>query len=471
MIRVELAIVGAGPAGLAAGIQARELDVDTLVLDENAAPGGQIYRQPPLEFELRSTALGPTFARGRALLAAAESAGVAVRSQSVVWSLDDRLNLELVSTAGPETIRARRVIVAAGAYDRPVPVSDWTLPGVFTVGGLQNLLKAQSIVAGRRVLLAGTGPLLLVVASQVAATGVELIVADPVPRRAVLTRLFSIIGEWSLLRDGAGYHWSLLRRGSRWLSPHIISAIEGDGRVEQATVARVDASWRRVPGSERTFEVDAVGLGYGLLPSLELLRLAGCELRYDDTTSAWLPVVDDEGMTTIPGLAVAGDGAGIAGAVAAVEQGRVAAIAAARDLGRVDATTARDLQRPSRARLKRLDRFRAAMDTLYAPRPGLNELATPDTTVCRCEEVTASDIDEAIAAGAADIELLKIWTRVTMGPCQGRMCMPALTGRLCTRTHRSPALPRARPPCKPLPVGWLHGASQPATSPNQPGAP
>jgi NADPH-dependent 2,4-dienoyl-CoA reductase/sulfur reductase-like enzyme len=470
MIQVELAIVGAGPAGLAAAIQARELNVDTLVLDENAAAGGQIYRQPPGDFDVLPTLMGPTFARGRALLAAARAAGVEVRFETVVWSLDQQLKLELVSSAGPETIEARRVIVAAGAYDRPVPVSDWTLPGVFTVGGLQNLLKTQSIVAGRRVLLAGTGPLLLVVASQVAATGVELIVTDPVPRRAALTRLPSMVGEWSLLRDGAGYHWNLMRRGSRWLSPYVISAIGGDGRVEQATVARVDASWRRVPGTERTFEVDAVGLGYGLLPSLELLRLAGCELRHDETISAWLPVVDDEGTTSIPGLAVAGDGAGIAGAVAAVEQGRVAAIAAARDLGRIDASTARDLLRPSRARLKRLGRFRAAMDTLYSPRSGLNELATPDTTVCRCEEVTASEIDDAIAAGAGDIELLKIWTRVTMGPCQGRMCIPALAERLRSRTHRKPALPRARPPCKPLPVAWLKGASQPAASPSQPPA-
>ena len=144
--------------------------------------------------------------------------------------------------------------MAAGAYDRPVPVSDWTLPGVFTVGGLQNLLKTQSIVAGRRVLLAGTGPLLLVVASQVAATGVELIVTDPVPRRAALTRLPSMIGEWSLLRDGAGYHWNLMRRGSRWLSPYVISAIGGDVRVEQlgsaadqrhAAEAAASGDWRR----------------------------------------------------------------------------------------------------------------------------------------------------------------------------------------------------------------------------------
>ena len=119
---------------------------------------------------------------------------------------------------------------------------------------------------------------------------------------------------------------------------------------------------------------------------------------------------------------------------------------------------------------KRLGRFRAAMDTLYSPRSGLNELATPDTTVCRCEEVTASEIDDAIAAGAGDIELLKIWTRVTMGPCQGRMCIPALAERLRSRTHRKPALPRARPPCKPLPVAWLKGASQPAASPSQPPA-
>lgn len=463
MIQVELAIIGAGPAGLAAAIQACELGVNTLVLDENAAPGGQIYRQPPPEFEVREARLrGPTFARGQALLSAAERAGVQIRCETVVWNLDAGLNLEVSSPVGSETIHAKRVILSAGAYDRPVPVPGWTLPGVFTVGGVQNLLKSQAIVVGQRVLLAGTGPLLLVVASQVATTGIDVMVADPVPRRAALAKLPAMLAEWRLLGDGALYHWNLIRRRSRWLSPYVISSINGDGHVQRATVARVDPLWRPVPGTERTFEVDAVGLGYGLIPSTELVRLAGCELHYDNRAAAWLPVLDDEGTTTVPGLAVTGDGAGVSGAVAAVHQGRVAAVAAARELRHIDARTARDLQQPSRKRLQALNRFRSAMDALYAPCPGLNELADPETIVCRCEEVTASEIDEALSTGITGIELLKVWTRVTMGPCQGRMCIPALVGRLGATGQITPGLPRARPPAKPLPLRWAHDIPQPA---------
>jgi D-hydroxyproline dehydrogenase subunit alpha len=239
----------------------------------------------------------------------------------------------------------------------------------------------------------------------------------------------------------------------------LISSIHGDQQVERVTVRRVDLSWRALPGTEKTFDVDAVCLGFGLLPSTELARLAGCELRWVDRSAAWLPVLDDEFSSTIHGLAVAGDGAGVAGAIAAAEQGRIAAVAAARDLGHLLPGEAERHQRKSRRKLRRLERFRVAVDALYAPRPGLFELATADTVVCRCEDVTAGSIGEEIASGIQDIETLKFWTRVTMGPCQGRMCLPSIVARLSSHRGCSPEwvrLPRPRTPAKPLPLNCLN---------------
>lgn len=465
MRTVELAVIGAGPAGLSAAIQAGELGVETLVLDENAGPGGQIYRQLPADFQIDGPErLGSTFAKGAKLLARVERAVVTIRSNTVVWSLDRDLNLEVASPMGSEIIRAQRVILAAGAYDRPVPVPGWTLPGVFTMGGAQNLLKSQGLLVGKRILVAGTGPLLLLVASQLAKAGAEIIVADPVPRHAALRQLPALWSERPLLLDGARYHWNLLRRRARWLSPSVISSIDGAERVEIATVVGADESWRPVRGTERTFEVDAVALGYGLLPSTELARLTGCRFHYDETSSTWLPEIDEDFSTTIPGLAVVGDGARISGAVAAAEQGRIAAVAVARDLRRIEKDAAQDLQAPSRQRLRSLDRFRDGMDHVYAPRAGLQDLTTPATVVCRCEEVTAAEIDEAISCGITDLAPLKAATRVTMGPCQGRMCLPALLARVARATDRHPSTveeTRPRAPSKPVPLSWFSESRDP----------
>jgi hypothetical protein len=171
----------------------------------------------------------------------------------------------------------------------------------------------------------------------------------------------------------------------------------------------------------------------------------------------------------VNGVSIAGDGAGIAGAIAAVDQGRIAAIAAARDLGKITPEAAPGMQEASRRKLRGIDRFRGAMDETYSPGPGLFELATPETLVCRCEEVTMGRLDAEIAAGMHEIESLKLETRITMGPCQGRMCLPAICQRLAASTQRSPAevpLPRPRSPTKPLPLAWLEVAEPGAVTSN-----
>lgn len=454
-----LVVIGAGPAGLSCAIRARELGLDVVVLDENPKPGGQIYRQLPDVFEVEDAKpLGSTFQRGETLLQATRGAGIEVRNDTMVWDLSKDLTLKAVTAGEMKTIKARHVILASGAYDRPVPVPGWTLPGVFTVGGAQNLLKSQQVLVGNRVLLAGTGPLLLVVASQLAKAGAEVVVADPVPRRAAFRRLPALLSDLPLLRDGAKYHLSLMRRRAKWRSPFILTSISGDGQAEQATIERVDSSWSVIPGTQETYSVDAVCMGYGLLPSIDLARLAGCDLEWDDLAYAWVPAVDEDFSTSVSGLSIIGDGAGIAGAKAASEQGRIAAVAAGRDLGHLSPADVPELQREARRNLRSLDRFRAAMDELYSPKPGLFELAMPNAVVCRCEEVTAADIQEEITSGIHRVPNLKSWTRVTMGPCQGRMCLPWILMHLAKEGGVHPrelVPPRARAPTKPLPMSWF----------------
>lgn len=460
--RTELVVVGAGPAGLCAAIEAARAGVHVVLVDENPRPGGQIFRQLPGPFRATNAArVGAEFRRGQALLSELEGLPIRVLSNAIAWgSFDDRV-LEVSHDGRPLQLAADVIILATGAYDRPVPIPGWTLPGVLTVGGAQTILKSQRILPGRRILMAGTGPLQLVVASQLARAGADLVaVADPVPTRYVLPHARALLRAWSITRDGLRYRWSLLRAGVPWLTPYALVRIEGRDEVERATIARVDNEWRPVPGTERTFEVDTVCVGYGLVPSIELARLLGCRQLFDPLAAVWVPERTSEFETSVANVYAVGDGAGVAGAVVAAEEGRIAGLSAAERLGRITPADARGRAVPARARLRALQSFRTAMDSVYCLKSGLHELADDETIVCRCEERTASELRSAVREGARTLDHLKAWTRGGMGPCGGRLCgLPTahlLAGELGVDVAAVGCY-RLRPPIKPVLVGALVG--------------
>jgi NADPH-dependent 2,4-dienoyl-CoA reductase/sulfur reductase-like enzyme len=458
--RVPFVIVGAGIAGLSAAIEAARVGVSVTVVDEADAPGGQIYRQLPSAFRVADERpLGKDFRHGRELLAQLEGLPIRFVGGATVWGCFEERVLEVATDDRAWRLAAEVIVVASGAYDRPVPVPGWTLPGVLTVGGAQTLLKSQRVLPGRRMLLAGTGPLLLVVASQMAKHGVDVVaVADPVPTRDVLRRAGALLRGWRISRDGIGYRWTLVRAGVPWISPAILTRIEGDGIVESATVARVDQDWRPIPGTERTFQVDTVCMGYGLIPSIELLRLMNCAIRYDPLADAWVPERDDEFQTSVARVFAVGDGAGVAGAVVAADEGRVAGLAAARLLGQLTADGGRDRMRAPRQRLAQLASFRTAIDETYRLKPGLYELADQGTIVCRCEEVRVRDLTAAFDDGASTMSVLKAWTRSGMGACQARMCGIATAHSLARRVGQAVESVGAyspRPPVKPVSIEAL----------------
>ncbi len=459
---VELLVVGAGPGGLCAAIEAVRAGVDVVVLDDNPRPGGQIYRQMPASFTREggarrgsahdegarqgfghgaSTRSGKKVRAGQALLDEARAAGVVVSSGSTAWAMFDPGVLEVVTGDRNHRVRAQRLVLATGAYDRPVPLPGWTLPGVFTVGGAQGLLKSQRLLVGQRVLVAGVGPLLLVVAGQLAEAGAEIVaVVEPVSRLDTLGLLPALLREWRITREGLGHRWSLARRRVPWLGRSMLVRVEGEENVERAVVADVDSDWQVVPDSTRTFEVDAVCLGYGLVPSVELATICGCPLRFAPETRSWVPARGADlqsGAPGAPGIFVVGDCAGILGAQAAAVEGRIAGLTIARDLKRLEPARADRLLQPYLERRAELERFGHALHRAFELRPGLTSLAEADTVVCRCEEVTLAEVDEAIDEGADTPGQLKAWTRAGMGSCQGRMCASFLMERLASRLGRS----------------------------------
>jgi NADPH-dependent 2,4-dienoyl-CoA reductase/sulfur reductase-like enzyme len=465
----DLLVVGGGPAGLAAAGLAARLGLRVALFDERPAPGGQIYRQLGPGFVVRDRSkLGRDYLRGQRLLEEARKAGatvltgtsvLSVRGTSVVYWRE--------ASEGTAVTRAGRVLVAPGAYDRPVAFPGWTLPGVITAGGAQALLKAARVAAGERAAFAGSGPLALAFPAQLRHYGVNVVLVldagPPLRFRDALRLMAAAPGNFSLLGDGAYYSVQLALGRVPVRHRRIAVRAEGTGRVEALVHAEVGPDWRPLPGTEERVEVDTLCLGYGFVPSTELLRLAGCSFRYDEDLGGLVVEVDEWQRTSVEGVLAAGDGAGVRGALVAADQGRLAAIGAALDLGHLGHRQGLAQARPIRRRLAAKERFRLALAPLHSVGPGLYDLATPETVICRCEEVTLATL-EAAAAASSDPNVVKSYTRAGMGLCQGRNCHLHIGHLLAAKGGVQPeqaAVTTARPPARPVPIGALADPSVP----------
>ena len=319
-------------------------------------------------------------------------------------------------------LRPRRLVLATGAYERGVPVPGWTLPGVMTTGAAQTFLRAYQVIPGRRVLVAGNGPLNMQVAAEIVrAGGTVVALAElaprPLPGRlAAATRMLALAPD--LIRDGLGYQATLRRVPTRYRTALVRA--EGGRSVERATLARIGDDGRAVAGTEETFDVDAICMGYGFLSSSELSRAAGCRHAFDERQGQLVVVHDGRGRTSVDDVWSIGDGAGVAGARVARALGTLAAADVVRSLGRTPGQALLDEERSAaRAHAKAL-RFQDALWSLYRG-PRL-DLAAGDTLVCRCENVARSAIEAAVAERIQHVGAIKRATRAGMGGCQGRYC-------------------------------------------------
>jgi len=486
----DLAVVGAGPAGLAAAATALAGGLTVVLVDAGHSPGGQFWRQPAPGAQVSGTE-GlhhdlPTFAALIATLQRHERAGSLIRlAGHHVWTLEagDPVTLYAVDRSGrpgterPRTIRASRLLIATGAYDRPMPFPGWDLPGVLTVGGLQALLKGGGVAAGHRVVVAGTGPFLLPVASGLAERGSRVVVCEAGHPSAWGRHLAAVAALPDKLVEGMGYAAQLVRARVPVHLRTVVVAAHGADRVEAVTLARVDADGRVRPGTERRVEADVVGIGWGFEPQLDLAVTVGCRLRpaaaYGSSVGGQAnpsapaalesPVVwvDDGQWTSVSGVLAAGEVCGVGGAALALREGQLAAESVLADLG-LPAATNRDDLRLVRRIVARHRRFAAALQQAHPMRARLLEALPEDTTVCRCEQVRAGAITEAVAQGATDVRQVKQLTRAGMGWCQGRICGPAVHALLAASGGGVPRVPTERLVAAPVPLRVLAGLSEEA---------
>lgn len=444
-MRTDLVVIGAGPAGVAASLAAAARGTRVALVDGATEAGGQFYRQPAAGLGAgRPQALHHRWRTWERLRDGLAASAVQVLTDHHVWCVERGSGGFVVhALLGPEQeepaeVHARAVLLATGGYEQVLPFPGWTLPGVVTAGGAQAMLKGGLVVPGRRAVVAGTGPLLLPVATGLATAGVEIAALVESAGPARLARHGPALA--GKLPEGAGYAARLLRHRVPFLARHTVVRAHGDERLTGVTVAALDSGGRVRPGTERHLPCDTLAVGHGMLPHTDLAEGLGCGL--DGLAVA----VDAEQRTHVPGVWAAGEATGIGGAALALAEGHIAGCSAAASLH----GTAPD---PAPAALKartKLRRSAVALEAAYAPPAHWPEQVTDDTVVCRCEEVTAGAVRDALDLGAGDVRTVKLLTRAGMGWCQGRMCGGAVAG-----LAGCPPAPARRPFARPVPLGVL----------------
>lgn len=447
----DIAVVGAGPAGGNAALTAAKSGLHVVMLDEQAAAGGQVWRSK--SSSIVSAPMTPESLAGNALREALAESAVTHHHDTRVWDIrreGDQWHLQILQNAASSQITARSLILATGAREFVQPVPGWTTPGVIGLAGATALFKQSLTLPGKRTVVSGTGPLVFYVASEIRRLGGTVAAVVTPNTRA----------DWARALPAMALQPKLVARGALW--------------VADLTLARVPILWghgvSHVTGHDRatgvatrnlargtdgpSIEADSVCLGHGLIPNIEAAQMLGVKVRHDPALGGWVPEAEPDGLTAVQGLYLCGDGCGIRGVTAAGLQGTLTGARVARDLGKpASAPAVRPWQRAAR--------FGQAMTALSLPRPNLEALSTDDTILCRCESLTRADITAEIDTGAASTNAVKSGRRAGMGPCGGKYCQSVIAALIAAQTGKTAkdiSPPTPRPPLRPVPLGQAAGA-------------
>ena len=445
-------VIGAGPAGLACSATLAQKGLDVALLDEQVTPGGQIYRNITRTTPAQRSILGKDYIYGLGLVEEFDDAAVEYLPGSRVWQADPNGSVYFSKDGASRRIHGSYLAICTGAMERPVPFPGWTLPGVMTCGGMSNLYKDSGLVPTDPVVIAGSGPLLWLVAEHLLALSVRIAaILDTAP----LSNSFSALARMPAAVRRADF----LLKGVK-----MIGAVYSDARRKKVPVFR-NVKGIRAEGTEKlerviavsgrkdlSFETTTLFVTEGIIPNSNLLRQVGCTHRWNPVQRYWHPAVARNGSSNLERVFVAGDGAFVHGARAAELKGRLAGLKISQEMHRISKAECHELSGPV---LKELDHDlhpRPFIDSLY--RPGKDLYAFSDETmVCRCEGITAGRIRELVEAGFTDHNDIKAMIRCGMGPCQGRMCSSAVLELIVAGSGKKPETirqHRLRPPVKPV---------------------
>jgi len=449
----DVTVVGAGPAGLAAAVSSAAAGLSVLLIDAGNQPGGQYWRHPDEKLLPDAGHAGhhgwKTFEALQSRLYAARNTGAAkYLPDTQVWLISGGVapsqpfTLQLMPSrdtpkpqhAIPDSVQTRRLILCPGGYDRQLPIPGWDLPGTMAAGGVQALMKNHQTLAGKHVVVAGTGPFLLPVATGLAEAGAQVLaICEAGSPMAWLPHVAAVARVPSKGLEGSQYAALLAKHRIPYKIRTIVSRIHGTDHVESVTLSKVNSAGEPIQGTEKHLEADLVALGWGFSPSLELPLMVGVA-THQDVDGSLVAIVDEDMRSNVEGVYIAGEATGVGGAAMAVAEGTLAGVTAAADAGQ---TTQPRFAEKLRKDIARYRKFAVAMHLAHPVPSHWTSWLDSETTVCRCEEVSYGDLGHAHAVlGANDPRTMKMMSRPGMGWCQGRVCgyaTASITARLCER--------------------------------------
>ncbi len=457
----EVAIVGSGLAGIAAACKLAEYGVKVVVMDENIHIGGQFLRRCPTTRKASFTDVMDLMRKkGFKLITLAKEKNVAIMNRTKVLAISDQNELLVEDNEKKiSTIRPQIILLATGARERFLPFKGWTLPGVFSTGAIQSLVKSFGVLPSREIFVGGSGPFLFTVAWEL------------LQQRG---RVMSII-EQKHLMDSLPPSGLLFFNASRFLQSacqiarivfarvpvrYATKIVEARGRyrLEQVVTSKVDRLGRAVPGTEKIYSSEALAVGHGFTPNIELAQVAGCEIESDTTKGGWVVKVDQTLETSVENVFAAGEITGIGGAPKSLNEGNIAALSILRRLGKEVEKSVFSRHQKKRERLLCFARY---FNSLHMSSDEIIKAIPDETLICRCENVTIKETNMAIQQGHNTLGALRKALRIGMGNCQGRICTPIVRDLIhihakTTKEEDSEILPpSARIPVKPLAIKSL----------------
>jgi len=449
---VDLVIVGAGPAGLAAACEARAAGLSVVLLDEQSTLGGQIYRNIEFAPPERIDVLGKDYAFGKSLAEDFRASGARYLAGAVVWNVSVDGAVDYIADGKTRKFVARHVLLASGAMERPFPIPGWTLPGVMGAGAAQILLKGSGALPRGPLVLAGCGPLLYLLAWQYLRAGVSIEAVVDTTRLSDYMRaaryFTRALRGWRDLAKGLKLVTTLQRHQVPVFSGATELSIDGDTAVTGIAFGH--------RGKRKRVAASLVLLHQGVVPNTQFSWSIGAKHRWNEKQLCWQPEADEWGRLGETSVYVAGDSRGIVGAQASAVQGRLAALAIAARLGYLNDLPGRSVA--LRKELKLRTHIRPFLDALYRPQRQNRVPEKDEVVVCRCEEVTAGQIRGYVDLGCVGPNQTKAFGRCGMGPCQGRFCGLTVTEVIADARRVDPdavGYYRIRPPIKPVILGEL----------------
>jgi thioredoxin reductase/bacterioferritin-associated ferredoxin len=460
----DLLVVGAGPAGMSAAIRASQAGVNVLVADENLGPGGQIYRGITSTPVRSKNLLGQSYWKGEKLSSAFSSSSAHYIARCTVWSVNrvssdagSGFIINLTREGRTATIEARKVILATGALERPFAIPGWTLPGVMSAGAAQIALKTSGLVPNGPTIVAGSGPLLYLVATQLKAVGANISTILETGSSIDILRGLKYAPPF-IASPYFGYGLKILMKARR-----NFKIVSGVRNLRVNGTDRASSVSYEVKGKSESLECQTMLLHHGVIPNINMSNALGCAQHWSGLQKAWVPTVDHNFQSSVEGIFIAGDGSGIGGAESAAIKGRIAATAALKQIGAISKPPT-ELINKDRRELAKFSRGRDFLDAVYAPKDEYLVPRSDETIVCRCEEVTAGQIRDTVHE--LDVQgpnQLKAYLRCGMGPCQGRLCGPTVSAIIAQQRGQTPedvGYYRLRVPVKPVTIGEIAQSPQ-----------